>query len=1382
MSTTNNSSNHSNNLNLFSQISKQQQQQLTTSQNNNNNKIIENKENKTDTFNFPRKSIDDIIYSSKDRRKKKDTRMSVSRVSFSNTVDVRLFEKPDNIQKRRSSLRAGVPTTPFSKSFSSDDSENNNRDLIISQQSKLSNTNNLQQSTATTTSKEKSPLSTLNTSGKNENNSINSFFNNNEDENNNEESMEQQTMDFTQCLGKIFLPYAVKDGVEPLRYSNDDSELKNSDEEFEDDEDDVRDEEEDPEIHVPSIQSILEEAEDDEQMLYNEDEEYEEMDISRRFSITAPTLSHLLEDEDTSTSSQQQSPVTTESSSTHPPKATPTTITSTSTSSQQTTNNESKSKSKQPPTLGSLLEEEEDEDVKFSNEDEEEDENNTMEKSQLFHFRNCTRGDGGRLSALIRDDESYNYKQKDSGVVDGEEDQRDSYDMTMTMSFGKILTEQGRKRQSMLPPTTNSNNSSILDTTKEDMTITQSFGKIMEMYNNNKNSSNDTSTISNNDTGNISKDMEMTQSLGQILSARRRDSIIGTNNNSRNLNRDSISTTSNLNQSKIQKRDSIYNSNNISVNNNNSNIWGEASPNITNNLKGILSQLDYNSITTEISELIDTTTTSSSNENDLSDMTLTKSFGNILSNSTISVNNNNDMNQILSPANSSQPSSISYGGDDDEDSSGGSGSSNNNSKNSDIVVESGYFSPYNSTLRDSDSHHNSIRIDSEKLASPGKELIETIDPQQLTSQQAMSLLETSNLTSNSMFEKNLLSTFNISTTSTNQIQKSQLTKSFNNNHHQNNTINITSNITGNNNFTNNTKSMITQQNQTNNNLLKYACTPSFTANEADDSFIYVIKPTNPIINSCTSGDDSTNSSNSSSNNKSKTKSNEKNGGKLSSSSVSEDVMVRNLSFNDFLYLANCRFLDDYSNKSKRASLIGMNMGPTLGTGSMNSGSINGGSSGNVDDEEQQGSDDSKELRKLLINVYCHHRHRTALNNGYEELKRMISQINETNKIQEDKLSSSNPPIFQHIQLSSKDDLLAKQHLLKKIKNTSKLNTQHNYIKWRTDLEKKIQSELTNSKDELLTNLDLMNQKIQLMKATERQILGDIQQMKSTEKQKQRELESYQKEIYQQSIKINDSDSQLSSILKDLQNRSDSAIQLSSWVPIKITNSFLSLNYGSTNAMSNNKKPTKTPLKFSITFTMSNSNPQQIINNSFKSDSNIVLNSNTFESIIFKKSKIESMITNVKSMNEIPEVLRETSLRLNRIQKLYFEISQLETMYNINKKMMTMVPSTYGHERRQPKYTFTSLNFEAPNGSMSSLLTEDSAHLEIQISNIHTMKKLVITFQIPYYYPRGKLEYGFISMIGQINTDQVNQVIRENNISGRELKLSKIIQSIESLLS
>ncbi|KYQ89052.1 putative mediator complex subunit 26 [Tieghemostelium lacteum] len=1233
--------------------------------------------NKTENLNYLSKSDkikkeqnDDYVIDNK----RKNARMSLGRVSFANTIEVRIFEKTnENNKSRRAS-------TPFGKSFEEDDDGGGGKENQQNQSNQqLTNTN----SKKVQSPKKQSPTSTTTTTTSTTNKTDNiptikeedkhgNFFER-DDEESTVMDKDQQTMDLTATYGRIFVPY-VKDEIQMLRVDDSDLSIMSSnsntfEESQQEDQDDTK---EDVVFKVPSIKSILDDDEvtkyeypNDSELQDNSDE-YQDMDISKVYtsSIHSPNnhkklrlstnnssnpsinssnlslltpiqrnLSSLLaeeEDEDELVNKNLNSTFQTFSiNSTSPIIETSTdTIISPKPPSQSPS-------SPNIPTLNDLITNQEEDltngDVKEMIEQFQESQSNSsskcttpnMDKSVMFHQRNGTLGSGGKLSNLIKDDENDEYNP-------------DAEDMAMTKSLGRIISMINKSSP------VNTSVSDLQDRDIKDMSMTQSLGKVLSMYNNTANALKE---LKDRDV----TDMSITQSLGKILQQEHRP-----------------------------QRKSIG-------------LWTKGSSENTNNLNELLQ--DY--ATTNIGNLLQKNAASNSDQDDsemqdIQDMTLTKTnIGAIIARSRLSLAQNK--NQFHADGN------ITH-----------------NLKG--LLQESTNLSksPYNN--KQVQSTTNSDESD-------------------------LNISKDSNLTSGSQFEQNLLTSFMTQPTSNqNGIPKES-------------------------------ESMITLQNTSvtkKNQLKQYTCTPSFTANENDDSFLYgKINFDRSILNSQGAKSNVLSKQQpQQQNDKKKMDSIEEAYGKMGQltetfnmkpiqSLVLEDLNHTNnaiqnklnldqsgvpqlISFNDFIYLANCRFMDDYSFKSKRSSLIGMNMA--------------------TDIEENSETD----FKSVLIAVYSHNRHKNVLKAGYEELKRMINQINEDNKVQEEHITKNNPPIFQHIQLSTKDDLLSKQHLLKKIKNTSKLSTQLTYIQWRNELEKAIQQEILRSKSELEKDQQVMLERIQQMKTEELGMIAVIQNMKNREKQLIQEKTAKMESIKQKKQQMDTSKQNQQKLvqLEQLKETCKLIQSFSSWVTIQLTNELMELQY----------------LKYFKVYVQLDLNPtQSFFTPNSNSDNNITSiqfkllpNTTKFESDVFEILAIEQQIKSAKSLKQLCTIIQDVSMEMFSFQRLLGEIQQLETFYNITK-----LPNTASNHQ------FTSSGFNTSSSSPSKYIP-----ISVQLSNLLSMKKISLHFKIPSTYPRGKVEFAYDIILGDIDKKQIISIINQENslpTNSFKSKLSKIIQSLETLL-
>ncbi|EGG21704.1 hypothetical protein DFA_01590 [Cavenderia fasciculata] len=474
---------------------------------------------------------------------------------------------------------------------------------------------------------------------------------------------------------------------------------------------------------------------------------------------------------------------------------------------------------------------------------------------------------------------------------------------------------------------------------------------------------------------------------------------------------------------------------------------------------------------------------------------------------------------------------------------------------------------------------------------------------------------------------------------------------------------------------------------------------------------------------------------------------------------SPPAIAHTITFNEFLYLANCRFMDDYSTKSKRPSLGGL-----LSNNNNNNTTVDQSMTETI--PATVVDDESTTLKNQLVHAYIYHRMSDVLKAGYEELKKMMAQTNESNREKEEQMNTTNPSIFAIIQRATKDGLLAKQNLLKKIKINSKLNTQLQYIQWRRDLERKIGRELTESRDSLSSDLETLITRAKSFKEVEMSLLSDGHKLKDVERQ----LEANQTRWSQKLVdKGKDTDHNL---VLQLEQRNQYLRllegSLANWTIIHISNSVINVQHRDEN-------------KYNIVFKLQ---PKQQHQHQLSIVScRFVINSQTvskMEQELVEKLSIEKNVLEPRlkgSLKYIKETLEIVSVSITRIQRLCREIEQLERLYNIK---------TFNLQQQQPLLHHSN-NYSNASG-------KSNIGLELHLSNMEAMKKIKVRLLVPTTYPTGNIEYSFVSMIGNVDHQQItstlsnhttNYVNNNNNNNNNRYqprnRLTKIVQSLDSIL-
>eukprot|EP01133_Synstelium_polycarpum_P009759 gene9759-11396_t len=429
-----------------------------------------------------------------------------------------------------------------------------------------------------------------------------------------------------------------------------------------------------------------------------------------------------------------------------------------------------------------------------------------------------------------------------------------------------------------------------------------------------------------------------------------------------------------------------------------------------------------------------------------------------------------------------------------------------------------------------------------------------------------------------------------------------------------------------------------------------------------------------------------------------------------------------ITFANFLYLANCRFMDDASTvKSKRASLVGMLMARDHSIGSS--------------------------LHSALTSAYVA-RQVNVFRASYEDLKTMISGIDSSNRAQEDQLNKTNPPVFAQIARATKDDLLAKQHMLKKLKNTAKLNTQLAYQSWRTEVERKVTTELTSARDMVAADLLAIGTRVKSLKETEMALLVDSQQLKAAQRDLDTQREAF---IQRQADKQKESDSSLVARLEAQTSQRALLASLTHWTVVTMTATILVAHF---------RNGSSAP-RYTLTVRMDPANVGTVTSTKFTINRSLIPK---LELELIDKLSISSSLSKLTSLKQVREALRTVSLSISRVQRLCLEIDQLETLYNI---------------RIEPGKCSL-----AHSSSRFGKMAFDSIGITVQLSySAPTTKKLILKLELPTNYPNGAFEYSFQALIGKIDSSEITSILTTHGVnSSRRGKLSKTIQHLDSYLS
>ncbi|KAF2070252.1 hypothetical protein CYY_008435 [Polysphondylium violaceum] len=1302
-----------------------------------------------------------INYEIDEKKRKKDARMSLGggKVSFANTVEVRLFEKTNNNQKpnRRSSLK---PTSPFSSSNSNNSNSNNEDDR-----------GPFQPSTTTTTQKE--PESKVIEQQQQVKEQVKekekeSFFQNEQEE---DEGMAQDTMDFTATYGKIFLPY-IKDEIQPLNADEEDDNYEYEDEEEEDQEEqqdeslfDVSDvsyvdgAEQDADMKIPSLDSVFDELD----QVYGRKERHsvggkykiptDQDDLNHscfgdmsmvsdksRLSVSSNEELELMERQDNEYYQQQVQEQEEDEQEEEQEEEQDSSFISAINSPHGKKKKISLSPKK--PTLSSLLDDEEYEQMD-NDDNEHHNQGSPSSRASLYPSSpvpqsllelanseedDLTNGDirdmidkfqvASNLTSRLEEVATSNNRNSDDEQdrFDEDEEEQDNFFENENEDEEDYDDKHGlntmdKSRLFHIKNGTHGSGGRLSELIKQDdldfddqdynphvqdMTMTQSLGKLLLNINNVNNTNN--LHLLNSLKERDAEDMSITQSIGHVLSSH--------------------------SEKMEQQHD----------------IWDKACADITHNLRDLVKD----NMTTNFKDIKSTTTTTSNTtaarrrssiRQSLLSRTLLDKFAkedqdntnsgiiNVVNNNTTTItttkssiwdkassditHNLNDLIQENQTGrmNFQDNSSIMQGDDDDvQDMTmtncfGGVLSNINHNNNQSSISSSSDFDSSVCSSNDTSSNIDALKSTNNNNTKSMAESMVTIAQDHSTFKKQYTQTpsyvydnDDSLVYGKINFEKSIhntqqkSSTKQTTTTGNKPILEPIIEKS------SNTMDTIDRKILGN--HTHTTTDMAFPKP---NLMLEDLINPQAKQQQQSQPQQQVELPPNP--------------------------------------SPSNTIKV--ISFNDFLYLANIRFLDDVSMKSKRSSLMGLNVA-------------------NNDDYDQNAS--REKFEKYLINAYCHYRHYSVVKKGYDDLNEQIAKINEDNKIQENYLTANNPSIFQEIQVATKNDLLAKQHLLKKIKNMDKLKTQTTFYKWRNDLERFISNEMKNSIAELSSDCETMAERIQFMKNTQNQLLNDIQKLKANEKKLQQEYNIKSQGIKERASKLNTKDHDIVNLnnqVKDLQSISNQLVLLSNWIPIQITDQLILLEFKNKFTISLQKFNAQDGSVGSSTIAFLPSLPQTLMN-------------------ALVKWGIESRVSSIANIKDISSVCQDISEVYSRIIVLFKEIEQLERLYNISIDAQS-----------KPTYSFSSPSFAT--STTSSITVID---IRVQLSNVETMKKIVLDLQIPIYYPKGRIEYAFSilsivntsnnnnTMINMINKTINDELFKNNN---KKLKLSKLIQSLEVLV-
>ncbi|GAM20547.1 hypothetical protein SAMD00019534_037220 [Acytostelium subglobosum LB1] len=440
------------------------------------------------------------------------------------------------------------------------------------------------------------------------------------------------------------------------------------------------------------------------------------------------------------------------------------------------------------------------------------------------------------------------------------------------------------------------------------------------------------------------------------------------------------------------------------------------------------------------------------------------------------------------------------------------------------------------------------------------------------------------------------------------------------------------------------------------------------------------------------------------------------------------AVAKTITFNEFLYLSNCRFMDDFSSKSKRASLVGMQM--TDGT-------------------------EECELRTRLINSYCHYRQMMSYRAGYEQLQQMITSTTEANRVAEERMNANNPPIFQVVQRSTKDDLISKQHMLKKIKNTAKMGAQAGYSQWRCDLERKVCEELTASKQQLSGDLVALGHNTEQLKETEMALLVDIQHLKTAEKRLHERRALLVQKIERKS---NETDQQLLNQCVGEQDKLAKLATLTHWSMAQWSGANITFSHRQDDTTTDKTSRPVSNIEYKVTFKLANNNTNQILSAKLTRTSRSFRVANgslaTLESRLIDQMDLQkTVLAKVSSIKHVKEALMTVSVCIGRVRRLCDELRQLETLYNLRANMSSSSSST-------------------------SML-----ELDVNMFNSKAMKKMTVKLLVSPSYPNGPVQYSFDTLLGTISDDQVRSVLDTHVVnSNRRGKITKVLELLDNVLS